>query len=127
MPEPPQTLPARRRGEELRRRERTFRGHNVPPTISEKTIILVDDGVATGSTMRAAIRAIQQQQPARLIVAVPTAPPSTCRELRSEADEVIALMTPRDFYAVGQWYDNFSQTTHDEVSRLLEESRHATV
>ena len=76
--------------------------------------------------MRAAIQALRQQHPARLIVAVPTAAPSSYREIRHQADEMIALMTPRDFYAVGQWYEDFSQTTDAEVTRLLEQAGHGS-
>ena len=110
--------------EELKRRELLYRGHNVPPDIHRKTIILVDDGIATGSTMRAAIGAIKQQKPARLVVAAPTGAASSCAEIETQVDELVCLMTPRDFYAVGQWYENFSQTSDEEVARLLEESRH---
>ena len=113
--------------EELKRRELLYRGHNVPPDIHRNTIILVDDGIATGSTMRAAIAAIKQQKPARLVIAVPTGAPSSCAEIEPLVDELVCLMMPRDFYAVGQWYENFSQTSDEEVARLLEESRHASM
>jgi predicted phosphoribosyltransferase len=86
---------------------------------------LIDDGIATGSTMRAAVRALRLQHPARIVVAVPTAAPSSCAALEREADEVVALMTPHDFVAVGQWYENFSQTTDAEVARLLAKAGHA--
>jgi predicted phosphoribosyltransferase len=109
-------------GRELRRRELAYRGHEAAPVVEGRTVILVDDGIATGSTMRAAIRALKKQRPARLVVAVPTAAPSSEQELRREADEMIALMTPEDFFAVGQWYENFSQTTDAEVARLLEQA-----
>lgn len=109
--------------EELKRREQTYRGHNVAAEIYGKTVILVDDGIATGSTMRAAVRAIKKQRPARFVVAVPTGARSSCDEIESEVDELVALMKPEYFYAVGQWYKDFSQTTDEEVARLLEESR----
>ena len=83
-------------------------------------MILVDDGLATGSTMRAAVAAVRRLEPARLIVAVPTASPSTCAELGHEVDECICAITPDPFYAVGIWYEDFSQTTDDEVRDLLE-------
>ena len=104
--------------EELKRRERLYRGSRPPPDLRGRTVILVDDGLATGATMRAAIRALQQQ-PARIIVGVPTASPDTCEALGAEADEVICVMTPRPFLSVGHWYDDFTQTTDEEVRRLL--------
>jgi putative phosphoribosyl transferase len=89
----------------------------------DKTILLVDDGVATGSTMRAAVAALRSQRPSRIVVAVPVAPPSTFRELQSEADEVLCVMTPEPFYAVGQWYEVFDQTTDTQVRDLYERAR----
>ena len=106
-------------GRELRRRELAFRGSYSEPEVRGKTVILIDDGVATGSTMRAAIRALNSQQPARLIVGVPTAAGSTCRELRTEVDEFVALMTPEPFHGVGEWYEDFSQTSDQEVREIL--------
>ena len=108
---------------ELKRRELAYRGHGASPEIREKTVILVDDGIATGSTMRAAVQALLKQRPARLVVAVPTAAPSSYAELKRQVDEMIALMTPPDFYAVGQWYEDFGQTTDAEVTDLLERAR----
>ena len=105
--------------EELKRRERLYRGGRPPPDVRGRTIILVDDGLATGATMRAAIHGLRQQQPARIAVAVPTASADTCEALRTEADEVICAMTPEPFFAVGHWYDDFSQTTDDEVRHFL--------
>jgi putative phosphoribosyl transferase len=110
--------------QELARREVAYRGHDTAPKIKGQTVILVDDGIATGSTMRAAIKALFKQQPARLIVAVPTSAASSYREIRDQVDEMVALMAPEEFYAVGQWYENFSQTTDEEVTRLLEEAGH---
>jgi predicted phosphoribosyltransferase len=104
---------------ELERRERAYRGVRPPPDVRGKIVILMDDGLATGSTMRAATAAIKQQQPTRVVVAVPVASHATCEELRREADEVVCLVTPEPFYAVGIWYDDFSQTTDDEVRALL--------
>jgi putative phosphoribosyl transferase len=109
--------------QELQRRELAYRGHPTPPDVRGKTVILVDDGVATGSTMRAAIRALKQQQPARLVVAVPTGALATCDELRREVDELVTLLEPDDFQAVGEWYDDFSQTTDAEVTRLLAQAK----
>jgi putative phosphoribosyl transferase len=109
--------------QELQRRELAYRGHPTPPDVRGKTVILVDDGVATGSTMRAAIRALKQQQLARLVVAVPTGALATCDELRREVDELVTLLEPDDFQAVGEWYDDFSQTTDAEVTRLLAQAK----
>ena len=109
---------------ELERRERLYRGDAPFPGLSGKTIVLVDDGVATGSTMRAAVAALRQQNPARIVVAVPVAPPSTCTILRNEADEVISVATPEPFYAVGQWYRIFDQTSDAQVRDLYERSKH---
>lgn len=108
---------------ELNRRELAYRGTHAAPVVHGRTVLLIDDGVATGSTMRAAIRALNSQQPARLVVAVPTAAGSTWRELRTEVDEFVALRTPEPFRGVGEWYDDFSQTTDDEVTELLARAR----
>jgi predicted phosphoribosyltransferase len=108
---------------ELKRRAREYRGPNRPPEVAGWTVILVDDGLATGSTMRAALSALRLQRPARLIAAVPVGAPQSCAEFKSDADEVICAETPSPFYAVGQWYEDFSATTDDEVRRLLAESR----
>jgi predicted phosphoribosyltransferase len=110
---------------ELERREHLYRDERPPPDVHGRTVILVDDGLATGSTMRAAVRALRRQQPARLVVAVPTAAADTCQALRSEADEVICASTPEPFRAVGRWYQDFSQTSDDEVRALLARARHA--
>lgn len=104
---------------ELQRRDRAYRGDRPQPDVRDRTVILVDDGLATGSTMRAAISLIKPQRPAKLIVAVPVAPPEVCRTLQSEVDDVICLMTPENFYAIGVWYENFAQTTDEEVIALL--------
>ena len=114
------TLEERR---ELQRRELAYRGSYAAPQVRGKTVLLIDDGVATGATMRAAIQALKTQQPARLVVAVPTAAASTCRELRPEVDEFVALMTPEPFYGVGEWYQDFGQTSDEEVAELLARAR----
>jgi putative phosphoribosyl transferase len=106
--------------EELARRERLYRYQLPPPTIAGRTIILVDDGLATGATMRAAALALRAQHPELLIVAVPVAPAETCAELSREVDEVCCLVTPDPFFSVGSWYEDFSQTTDDEVRSLLD-------
>jgi predicted phosphoribosyltransferase len=108
---------------ELERREASYRGDRAQPRIEGRTVILVDDGLATGSTMRAAVAALRQQRPARLIVAVPVAARTTCEELRREVDEVLCHATPEPFLAVGRFYDDFSQTTDEEVRELLEAAR----
>jgi predicted phosphoribosyltransferase len=113
---------AAREQEELARRERVYRGDRPPLDARGRTVILVDDGLATGATMHAAIRALRQQQPARIVVAVPTAAPETCDELKREVDDVICASTPDPFYAVGLWYEDFSQTTDEEVRELLARS-----
>jgi predicted phosphoribosyltransferase len=104
---------------ELARREHAYRGGRKPPEIAGKTVILVDDGVATGATMRAAVAALRQLAPARIIVAVPHGAEETCAELRGEADEVVCLATPWPYVAVGRWYENFTQTSDVEVAELL--------
>jgi predicted phosphoribosyltransferase len=108
---------------ELRRRELAFRGHAQAPDIRGKTVILIDDGIATGSTMRAAIEAIKQQRPACLVVAAPVASQQAAAEIRKEVDEFVALMTPDDFGAVGQYYEDFAQTSDDEVRHLIERAK----
>ena len=108
---------------ELARREQQYRGDRPAPDVRGRTVFLVDDGLATGSTMRAAVAALRQQQPARIIVAVPVAAPSTCAELRAEVDEIVCAATPEPFYAVGLWYEDFSETTDEEVRDLLERTR----
>jgi putative phosphoribosyl transferase len=105
---------------ELRRQERAFRGDRPPLDVHDRTVILVDDGLATGSTMRAAIAALRQQGPRRIVVAVPVGAPDTCADFGREADEAICARTPEPFYSVGLWYDDFSQTTDKEVRALLE-------
>jgi len=104
---------------ELQRRERLYRAQRPPLDLLGRTVILVDDGLATGSTMRAAVAAVREQGAARVIVAVPVAPPYTCDTLARQADEVICPLRPHNFEAVGQWYEDFAQTTDDEVSALL--------
>lgn len=107
---------------ELERRERVYRGDRAPPDVSGRTVILVDDGIATGATIRAAIRALRQANPARVIVAVPVAPPDAVRRLESEADEVVCLATPEPLVAIGMWYGEFSQVTDEEVRYLLRQA-----
>ena len=106
-------------GRELARRERSYREGRAPPELAGRVVILVDDGLATGSTMRAAVAAARRLGPARVVVAVPTAPASTCQQLGEEADEVICATTPRPFRAVGYSYRSFPQTSDQEVGALL--------
>jgi putative phosphoribosyl transferase len=113
---------AEREQEELERRERLYRGDRPAADIRDRTIILVDDGLATGSTMRAAAIALRQMKPLKIVVAVPVSPPETCEAFRSEVDEVICAITPEPFIAVGAWYSDFSQTSDDEVRQLLEQA-----
>jgi predicted phosphoribosyltransferase len=111
---------AAREHQELTRRERIYRGDRPALEVRGRTVILVDDGLATGSTMRAALAAVRRRKPAHLIVAAPAAAPSTCAELAKEVDECVCVITPNSFHAVGVWYEDFSQTTDDEVRDLLE-------
>lgn len=108
---------------ELERREHRYRNGRPPPDLAGRTVILVDDGIATGSTMRVAVVALRQQQPARTVIAVPVAPRETCAELRGYADEMVCLLEPEDFYAVGFWYEDFSPVSDEEVLELMEKVR----
>jgi predicted phosphoribosyltransferase len=110
---------------ELERRERRYRGERPFPDLAAKAVILVDDGLATGATMRAAVEALRHENPARVIVAVPVSSPDTCEQFREIADEIVCAVTPEPFYAVGLWYEDFSQTTDEEVHDLLERARAA--
>lgn len=108
-----------RETEELQRREQAYRGGRPPIDIAGKTAILVDDGIATGASMRAAVRAVRAAEPAQVVVAVPVGPPSACRELAEEADDVVCATMPPGFEAVGQVFEDFHQVTDDEVRELL--------
>jgi predicted phosphoribosyltransferase len=118
---PPELIDAgaAREQEEIARQERLYRGDRPPPDIRGRTVILVDDGLATGATMLAAVKALRQQQPARIIVAAPIASRETCEELQSEVDDIVCAVTLDPFYAVGLGYQDFSQTSDDEVRDLL--------
>jgi putative phosphoribosyl transferase len=107
--------------QEIMRREEVYRGHRPLPQIQDRIVVLVDDGLATGSTMRAAIAAVRQQRPKQVIVAVPVASPDTCEELHAEADEVYCALTPALFFGVGQWYESFPQMSDEEVRELLDQ------
>jgi putative phosphoribosyl transferase len=104
---------------ELQQRDRSYRGNRPSPNLKDRTIILVDDGIATGASMRAAINVLREEQPKSIIVAIPTAPSSTCKQLKAEVDDVVCLIMPEPFYSVGLWYDYFPQTTDEEVRQLL--------
>jgi predicted phosphoribosyltransferase len=110
---------AERESSELLRRERLYRGTRSAPDLTDKTVIVVDDGLATGASMRAAVAALRQHKPARIVVAVPAAPKPACREIAALVDDVVCAATPSSFFAVGESYDDFSQTTDEEVRELL--------
>jgi predicted phosphoribosyltransferase len=116
---------AARERSELERREHLYRGEREPLLLAGRIVILVDDGLATGSTMLAAATAVKQQQPKKVIVAVPVAAAQTCNALRAVVDEVVCGYTPEPFHAVGLWYDDFTQTTDAEVRALLDAARQA--
>src|SRR6266496_6678391 len=107
---------------ELQRREQIYREERPPPALRDRIVILVDDGLATGATMRAAVKALRQQGAAKIVVAVPVGPPDTCREIEREADEIVCLSTPPFFQAVGQYYEDFSQTSDEDVRELLSQA-----
>jgi predicted phosphoribosyltransferase len=117
---------AAREQQELARRERLYRGSRAPVEVEGRTVIVVDDGLATGATMRAAVAALRQQHPARLVVAVPVGARETCDLLRQEADEVVCAAMPSPFRAVGLWYRDFPQSTDEEVRGFLERAERAS-
>jgi predicted phosphoribosyltransferase len=108
-----------REAAELERREQIYRQGRPPPELRGRIVILVDDGLATGATMRAAVKALRHGGAEKIVVAVPVGPPDTCRQLEEEADETVCLSTPAFFQAVGQYYEDFSQTTDEDVRELL--------
>jgi len=112
---------------ELERREATYREGRAPASIEGRVVILIDDGLATGSTMRAAVQAVRRHRPARVVAAVPVGAPQTCDDLSGIADEVVCARTPEPFAAVGQWYLDFDQTTDDDVRRLLRDRARAAL
>ena len=114
---------AKRELQELQRRERRYRGDNPPPEVQDHTIILIDDGLATGASMRAAVAGLRAQHPARIVVAVPVAAPETCEAFEKEVDEIVCAMTPEPFVGVGWWYEDFAQTTDEGVRLFLEDAR----
>jgi putative phosphoribosyl transferase len=108
---------------ELERRAKLYRQGRTPPQVRDRVVILIDDGLATGSTMRAAVQALRSLRPARVVVAVPVAPAQTCEALGDVADEIVCLRTPEPFHAVGLWYADFAQTLDNDVRELLEQAR----
>lgn len=112
----------RKEQEELKRRELLYRGKRPPLDVSNRTVVLVDDGIATGSTIKAAIAALKKQKAGRIVVAVPVAPASTIEELKRQVDEVICVSTPEFFYAISLWYEEFPQTSDEEVRELLKQA-----
>jgi predicted phosphoribosyltransferase len=115
---------AQRELAELQRREQAYRGNRSAPDVRDRTVILIDDGLATGASMRAAVAGLRALNPAEIVVAVPTAAPETCAALEPEVDRVVCAMTPEPFYGVGRWYEDFSQTTDEEVRLFLEQANH---
>ena len=109
---------------EIERREQSYRGDRPHPELQGKVVILIDDGLATGATMLAAVRAVRLQDPSRIVVAVPVASAETCEMIRPEVEEIVCVATPEPFYAVGLWYEDFSQTTDEEVHDLLARAEH---
>jgi predicted phosphoribosyltransferase len=112
--------------QEVAQRERRYRGERSAAMLTNRTVILVDDGLATGATMRAAVAAVRQQQPAHIVVAVPVAAPSVCETMQQEADEVICAVTPPALGGIGAWYSDFRQTTDEEVKELLARAAQST-
>lgn len=112
----------RKEREEVERRERKYRGDRPPLDVTNRTVLLIDDGIATGSTIKAAITALKKQKAGKIVVAVPVAPASTIEELKKEVDEVVCVSTPEYFFAISVWYDSFPQTTDEEVRELLKKT-----
>jgi predicted phosphoribosyltransferase len=113
---------AKRELEELHRREIAYRKDRPPLEVHDRAVILIDDGLATGASMRAAVAGLRAQRPARIVIAVPTAAPEACEAFQSEVDEIVCAVTPELFYGVGRWYEDFSQVTDEEVRNLLQEA-----
>lgn len=122
IPEEVMNFVVKREAAELQRREKLYRGNRPFPEVRDHTVVLIDDGLATGASMRAAIAGLRAQGPARIVIAVPTAAPDVCDAFRSEVDEIVCAVTPEPFYGVGRWYEDFSQVTDEEVRILLEEA-----
>jgi putative phosphoribosyl transferase len=123
VPQPMIDRVAEKEQAEMERRERAFRGDRPRPTLQGRTVILVDDGLATGASMRAAVKGLRAHEPGHIVVAVPTAAPETCAAFEGDVDEVICAVTPRPFFGVGAWYHDFTQTSDEEVRSLLRETK----
>jgi putative phosphoribosyl transferase len=123
VPQPMIDRVAQKEQAEMERRERAFRGDRPRPTLQGRTVILVDDGLATGASMRAAVKGLRAHEPGHIVVAVPTAAPETCAAFEGDVDEVICAVTPRPFFGVGAWYHDFTQTSDEEVRSLLRETK----
>lgn len=115
----------RRESAELTRREQLYRGSRPPPNLRGRVVILVDDGLATGASMQVALQAVRAENPAQVIVAVPVSPPETLQSLRPQADEIVCILSPEAFHAVGLWYEHFDQTSDEEVIELLAQAERA--
>jgi putative phosphoribosyl transferase len=122
IPEEVINFVVKRELQELQRREKLYRGDRPFPEVRDRTVVLIDDGLATGASMRAAITGLRAQGPARIVVAVPAAAPDVCHAFQCEVDEIVCAVTPEPFYGVGRWYEDFSQVTDEEVRILLEEA-----
>jgi len=124
VPEEVINIVARNESQELQRRERNYRGESSAPEVRDRKVILIDDGLATGASMRAAVVGVRAQHPARIIIAVPAAAPELCDAFQFEVDEMVCAMTPEPFYGLSRWYEDFSQTTDEEVRMFLKEANH---
>jgi putative phosphoribosyl transferase len=124
VPEEVINIVARNESQELQRRERNYRGESSAPEVRDRKVILIDDGLATGASMRAAVVGVRAQHPERIIIAVPAAAPELCDAFQFEVDEMVCAMTPEPFYGLSRWYEDFSQTTDEEVRMFLKEANH---
>jgi putative phosphoribosyl transferase len=124
VPEEVINIVARNELQELQRREHAYRGNRPAPVVRDRKVILIDDGLATGASMRAAVVGVRAQHPARIVIAVPAAAPELCNAFQFEVDEMVCGMTPEPFYGLSRWYEDFSQTTDAEVRMFLEEANH---
>ena len=124
VPEEVINIVARNESQELQRRERNYRGESSAPEVRDRKVILIDDGLATGASMRAAVVGVRAQHPARIVIAVPAAAPELCDAFQFEVDEMVCAMTPEPFYGLSRWYEDFSQTTDEEVRMFLKEANH---
>ena len=127
VPEEVINIVARNELQELQRRERDYRGESPAPDVRDRKVILIDDGLATGASMRAAVTGVRAQHPARIIIAVPAASPEMCDAFEFEVDEMVCGMTPEPFYGLSRWYEDFSQTTDEEVRMFLKDANHQLV